>query len=143
MHDPAAAGAAREGQTMSDNSTHVVDMITKYTLAATEGRVDDIAACFAESAELRDPFDGPTITGREAIRAFFAESSHMIERLSVNGPIRVTANAASAAAPMLAEIDMNGTKLEMDAIDVFFFDEGGLFSAMHAFYGPTNFRPRG
>jgi hypothetical protein len=37
---------------------------------------------------------------------------------------------------------MDGAMLEMDTIDVFFFDEDGLFSAMHAFYGPTNVRPR-
>ena len=44
---------------------------------------------------------------------------------------------------MLAEVDMQGTKLEMDTIDVFFFDDDGLVSAMHAFYGPTNVRPKG
>jgi hypothetical protein len=44
---------------------------------------------------------------------------------------------------MFAEVDIDGSKLEMDTIDVFFFDEEGLISAMHAFYGPTNVRPRG
>ena len=43
---------------------------------------------------------------------------------------------------MIAHVDMQGAKLQMDTIDVFFFDDGGLFSAMHAFYGPTNVRPR-
>ncbi|MCB0995734.1 MAG: nuclear transport factor 2 family protein [Acidimicrobiales bacterium] len=128
---------------MSHDPELAVELIERYAAAATESRVDDIAACFAEGAELRDPFDGPTIVGREAIRDFFAQSVHMIERLAVNGAIRITADGASAAAPMLAEIDLDGTKLEMDTIDVFFLDEDGLFSAMHAFYGPTNARPRG
>ena len=66
---------------------------------------------------------------------------HMIDRLAVNGPIRVNADAASAAAPMIAEVTVDGASLEMDTIDVFFFDDDGLFSAMHAFYGPTNARP--
>lgn len=122
---------------------HAIAMIEKYALAATEGRVDDVAALFAEDAELRDPYDGETQHGREAIRTFFAAGVDMIDRLAVNGPVRVTGDAASAAAPMIAEVDIQGTKLEMDTIDVFFFDEDGLFSAMHAFYGPTNARPRG
>jgi hypothetical protein len=67
----------------------------------------------------------------------------MIDRLAVNGAIRVTGDAASAAAPMLAEVTIEGNALVMDSIDVFFFDDDGLFSAMHAFYGPTNVRPRG
>jgi hypothetical protein len=97
---------------------------------------------FAEDAELRDPFDGQTITGRDAIRSFFEQGVGMIDLLTVAGPIRVTADAASAAAPMRAEVTIEGSKLEMDTIDVFFFDEQGHFSAMHAFYGPTNVRPR-
>jgi hypothetical protein len=128
------------GQRSAD---HAVAMVERYALAATESRADDVAACFAANAELRDPFDGPVIIGRDAIRDFFAVGVHMIDRLAVNGPIRVNADAASAAAPMIAEVTMDGASLEMDTIDVFFFDEDGLFSAMHAFYGPTNVRPRG
>jgi len=129
---------------MADRSAeHAIAMVERYALAATEHRVDDIAACFAENAELRDPFDGPIVTGRAAIREFFHAGAHMIDRLAVHGPIRITGDAASAAAPMIAEVNMEGTKLEMDTIDVFFFDEAGLFSAMHAFYGPSNVRPKG
>jgi steroid delta-isomerase len=124
------------------SAEHAIAMIERYALAATESRVDDIAACFAQDAELRDPFDGPIIRGRDAIRAFFEVGVAMIDRLAVNGPVRITGDAASAAAPMLAAVDMQGTKLEMDTIDVFFFDDHGLFSAMHAFYGPSNVRPR-
>ena len=122
---------------------HAVKMIEQYALAATESRVDDIATLFAEDAELRDPFDGPTITGRDGIREFFTNGVPMIDRLAVNGPVRVSGDAASAAAPMIAEVNVNGTKLEMDTIDVFFFADDGLIAAMHAFYGPTNVRPRG
>ena len=129
---------------MGGRSTeHAVEMVERSALAATESRADDVAECFAANAELRDPFDGPVIIGREAIREFFRAGVHMIDRLAVNGPIRVNADAASAAAPMIAEVTVAGASLEMDTIDVFFFDEEGLFSAMHAFYGPTNARPRG
>jgi steroid delta-isomerase len=122
---------------------HAIEMIERYATAATDSDVEGIVACFAEDAELRDPFDGPVITGRQAIREFFTVGVTMIVRLAVNGPVRITGDAASAAAPMLAEVDMQGTKLEMDTIDVFFFDDDGRFSAMHAFYGPTNARPKG
>jgi len=117
-------------------------MINAYASAATETRVDDIADLFAEDAELRDPYDGTPVTGRAAIREFFEAGAPMIDHLAVNGPVRVTGDAATAAAPMIAHVDMGGTKLEMDTVDVFFFDEGGRIAAMHAFYGPTNVRPK-
>ncbi len=127
---------------MALSAEHALSVVEQYAGAATESRVDDIAALFSETAELRDPYDGEAQQGREAIRAFFAAGVSMIDRLSVNGPIRVTSDARSAAAPMVAWLDMNGTKLEMDSIDVFYFDGDGLISAMHGFYGPTNVRPR-
>lgn len=120
---------------------HVTAMIERYAKAATDSDVDGVVACFAEGAELRDPYDGPVMTGRDAIREFFAVGVTMIDLLTVNGPIRISGDGASAAAPMLAHVDMQGTKLEMDTIDVFYFDEDGLFAAMHGFYGPTNVRP--
>jgi steroid delta-isomerase len=119
-----------------------VDMVERYANACTESRADSVAELFADDAELRDPFDGQTIRGREAIRAFFEQGVAMIDLLTVAGPVRVTADAASAAAPMRAEVTIEGSELEMDTIDVFFFDDEGQFSAMHAFYGPTNVRPR-
>ena len=67
---------------------HVIAMVEAYALAATESRVDDLAALFAEDAALRDPYDGEARHGREAIRAFFAAGAGMIEHLAVNGSIR-------------------------------------------------------
>ena len=120
----------------------VVAAIEAYARSATDGRVDDIAALFAEDAELRDPFDGPVVRGRKAITEFFRAGASMIDRLAVAGPVRVTADARSAAAPMVASVTIEGAALEMDTVDVFFFAADGRFSAMHAFYGPTNVRPR-
>src|SRR5437762_2988995 len=116
-------------------------MVERYSRACTESRADDVADLFAEDAELRDPFDGQTITGREAIRAFFKQGVDMIDLLTVAGPVRVTADAASAAAPMRAEVTIAGAKPEMDTIDVFLSDDDGQFAAMHAFYGPRHVRP--
>lgn len=121
---------------------YAIAKIEEYALAATESRVDDIAALFAEDAELRDPYDGTPQHGREAIRAFFAEGVKSIDSLAVRGPVSITGDGAAAAAPMTAHVDLGGTKLEMDTVDVFLFDESGLLSAMHAFYGPTNVRPK-
>jgi steroid Delta-isomerase len=121
---------------------HAVAMIERYARAATQSDVEGVVACFAQDAELRDPYDGPIVRGREAIRDFFRLGVPMIEKLAVNGPIRITGDSATAAAPMLAHVEMGGSKLEMDTIDVFYFGDDGLFSAMQAFYGPTNVRPK-
>ena len=121
---------------------HAATMVERYALACTESRADDVAGLFAHDAELRDPFDGETLKGRDAIREFFRHGVELIDRLAVAGPIRVTADATTAAAPMLAEVTIEGSSLVIDSIDVFFFDDEGLFAAMHAFYGPTNIRAR-
>jgi len=123
-------------------SEQALAAVEAYALAATEGRYDDVADLFAEDAELRDPYDGPTVSGREAIREFFRAGVEMIDLLAVVEPVRVAGDAKSAAAPMKAEVTVDGASLVMDSIDVFFFDDDGRFSAMHAFYGPTNVRPR-
>ena len=126
-----------------NSADHALQMIRRYTRAVSDGRVNDVAALFAENAELRDPFDGQAQHGREAIRAFFEGTGELVDSLAVDGEVRITRDARTAAAPMHADVVLEGTSLEMDAIDVFFFDDNGLFSAMHAFYGPTNFRPKG
>jgi steroid delta-isomerase len=123
-------------------SEQALAAVEAYALAATEGRYDDVAELFAEDAELRDPFDGQTVSGREAIREFFRGGVEMIDLLAVVEPVRITGDAKSAAAPMRAEVTIDGSSLVMDSIDVFFFDDAGRFSAMHAFYGPTNVRPK-
>jgi len=129
---------------MSERSVaHAVAAVESYALALTESRVDDVVILFAEDAELRDPFDGPMLKGRGALTEFFGQGVALIDRLSIAGPVRVTGDASCAAAPMLAEVTMEGASLEMDTIDVFFFDDAGLISAMHAFYGPTNVRSKG
>ncbi len=124
------------------SADHAVEMVERYVLACTESRADDVAALFAEDAELRDPFDGQVHTGRGAIREFFRQGVGLIDRMSLAGPIRVTGDGATAAAPIFAEVTMGGASLEIDSIDVFFFDDAGLFAAMHAFYGPTNIRAK-
>jgi steroid delta-isomerase len=129
---------------MTESATvRATETVETYALALTESRVDEVVALFAEDAELRDPFDGPIIQGRDAIAEFFAAGVAMIDSLRVVGPVRVTADGKSAAAPMFAEVNIDGTPLEMDTVDVMFFDDAGLIVAMHAFYGPDNVRPRG
>ena len=42
---------------------HAIEMIERYATAATDSDVEGIVACFAEDAELRDPFDGRSSPG--------------------------------------------------------------------------------
>ncbi len=124
------------------SASDAVATVESYALALTESRIDDLVALFTEDAELRDPFDGPILRGRAALSEFFGQGAALVDRLSVSGPVRVTGDLMSAAAPMLAEVTMQGASIDMDSVDVFFFDDAGLISAMHAFYGPTNVRPK-
>lgn len=124
------------------SAEHVTAMVERYAWACTEGTGDDVAALFAENAQLRDPYDGPTITGRPAILEFFSKGVALIDLMALAGPISITGDAASAAVPIRAEVTLDGVALEIRSVDVFYFDDDGLFGAMHAFYGPTNVGPR-
>ena len=123
-------------------SEQALAAVEAYALRRRRAATTTSPRVFAEDAELRDPFDGQTVSGREAIREFFRGGVEMIDLLAVAEPVRVTGDARSTAAPMKAEVTIDGASLVMDTIDVFFFDDDGLFSAMHAFYGPTNVRPK-
>jgi steroid delta-isomerase len=120
-----------------------VAAVERYVAGVSASDIDAIVALFTEDAELRDPYDGDTHRGHDALRAFYAAGAGAVERFSLDGAVRVTADARSAAAPLVCEADIGGAKLNIHTIDVFFFADDGRFAAMHAFYGPTNVAPRG
>ena len=108
--------------------------VQAYTAAHTAGDIDGIAALFAEDAVLADPVDQPTRVGRAVIREFFAGTHEGTQgfELSITGPIRAV--GSWAAVPLRAVTRIGDSTFTVEIIDVFTFDDDGLFSDMKAFW---------
>ena len=108
--------------------------VEAYAAAHTAGDIDAIAALFAQDAELADPVDQPTKVGRAAIRDFFAGTHEGTQgfELSITGPVRAV--GSWAAVPLRAVTRIGDSTFTVEIIDVFTFDDDGLFSLMQAYW---------
>lgn len=122
---------------------HMRDVVSRYTTAHTAGDVDAVAALFADDAVLADPVDQPEHVGRDAVRAFFAGTHDMLDAMDLHatGPVRAVGNWA--AVPLEAVTTMGDTRLAVDIIDVFTFDDDGLIADMRAYWTAADIRPYG
>ncbi len=109
-------------------------VVEAYVGCHSAGDVDGILALFAEDARAYDPVGSPAHEGAEGIRAFFAGTHEMVDKLTLTltGPVRAV--AGSAAFPMVARSEMGEMILEIDIIDVFEFNEDGKISEMRAYW---------
>lgn len=115
-------------------------VVEAYAAAHSAKDADAVAALFAESAVVADPVDQPEMVGREAVRQFFAGTHQGTDEfeLSVTGAIRAVDRFA--AVPLKAITKMGDTRLEIEIIDVFTFDDDGLISDMRAYWTPSDIR---
>ncbi|HWU95920.1 MAG TPA: nuclear transport factor 2 family protein [Sphingomonas sp.] len=107
-----------------------------YVAAFELGSADQVAAIYAEDATVEDPIGAPTHRGRDAIRAFYAESMKTGARLTLEGPIRVAGDYA--VFPFSVHLDFDGGPKRIDVIDTFRFNEANEVVEMRAFWGPSN-----
>jgi steroid delta-isomerase len=94
------------------------------------------ASLFADDATVEDPFGSAAISGRDAIREFYARAMQGSAKLQLAGPVRLAGNAV--AFPFTANVPAAG--IAIDIIDVFHFDADGRIVSMQAFWGPANAR---
>lgn len=107
-----------------------------YVAAFELGSADQVAAIYAEDATVEDPIGAPAHLGRDAIRAFYAESMKTGARLTLEGPIRVAGDYA--VFPFSVHLDFDGGPKRIDVIDTFRFNEANEVVEMRAFWGPSN-----
>lgn len=115
--------------------------VEQYLGAHTAGDVDAIVALFASDAVVADPVHQPAHVGRAAVRAFFAGTHEMVDsiELRATGPMRAVDRWV--AVPMRAVSTIAGSKVAIDVIDVFTFDDDGLIADMRAYWDPTAITP--
>ncbi|MFT4054840.1 MAG: nuclear transport factor 2 family protein [Novosphingobium sp.] len=100
------------------------------------GDADAIAALYAQDGTAEDPVGSPIHTGREAIRAFYAESMKTGAKLRLDGPVRVVAD--QAAFPFSVHLEFQGAAKRIDVIDTFRFNDANEIVEMRAFWGAAN-----
>jgi steroid delta-isomerase len=120
MPDPAAMEAA----------------VHEYVAAFEAGSADRVAALYAADATVEDPIGSPMHRGREAIRAFYAESMKTGAKLKLEGPVRVAGDYA--VFPFSVDLHWEGSDKRIDVIDTFRFNDTNEVVEMRAFWGPSN-----
>ena len=115
-------------------------VVEAYTSSHSKGDVDGIMALFADDALAWDPVGAEPHSGSEGIRAFFTATHEMVDSLTleITGPVRCAAEFA--AFPMTATTVMGDTRLEIDVIDVFTFDDEGRITEMKAYWNMADAR---
>ena len=107
-----------------------------YVAAFEAGSPDQVAALYAEDATVEDPIGAPIHHGREAVRAFYAESMQTGAKLKLEGPVRVVGDYA--VFPFSVNLNFDGGAKRIDVIDTFRFSEANEVIEMRAYWGPTN-----
>ncbi|MCP1471720.1 steroid delta-isomerase [Sphingobium sp. OAS761] len=107
-----------------------------YVAAFEAGSADQVAALYAEDATVEDPIGAPIHHGREAVRAFYAESMKTGAKLTLEGPVRIAGDYA--VFPFAVHLNFDGGAKRIDVIDTFRFNEANEVTEMRAFWGPSN-----
>lgn len=107
-----------------------------YVAAFEAGDPDAVAALYAQDCTVEDPIGSPVHSGREAVRAFYAESMKTGAKLKLEGPVRVVGDYA--VFPFSVNLHYEGSDKRIDVIDTFRFDDDNKVVEMRAFWGPSN-----
>lgn len=118
---------------------HMRDAVLKYFASFATGDVEAILDLFADDAVVEDPIGGTRLEGKEQLRKFFGGGFEFIGGpypFVPEGAVRIAGNHAACAA--IATCDKANPPFRLDTLDVMTFNEAGKFSAMVAYWGPTN-----
>jgi len=107
-----------------------------YVAAFEAGSADQVAALYSQDATVEDPIGSPMHHGREAVRAFYAESMKTGAKLELLGPVRIAGDYACF--PFAVNLNYDGGPKRIDVIDTFRFNEDNEVVEMRAFWGPNN-----
>ena len=120
---------------------HIRSVFHRYFAAFEKNDLDGIVALFAPDAVVEDPVGTPPHVGSAAIRKFFAAgfvATNNNMKMAADGAVRVTESGVGACAVICTVPDM---KSQVETLDVMTFTDEGLIKTMHAYFGPTNYRP--
>ncbi len=114
----------------------------RYATAVSGAERETIVACFAENAEVVDPYPAPAVLGHDGIRGFWDNvfglgipQSFTIQKIAVAGD-----SAAFLFSLVVAVGEPgSGARLGIDGFDVIRVDDDGLIAALTAYWDPASF----
>ena len=121
------------------NTQHYIDAVDSYIRFLNEKNLEGILSLYAENGSVEDPVGSKIVSGKARLREFYSGAVNIDLKLTRTGPVRIAGVEAAFPFQLLMEVD--GTKMVTDIIDVFRFDEAGKIVQMRAFWGPENRRP--
>jgi steroid delta-isomerase len=113
------------------------ECVERYINGVTAHDIEAIKAIFDDNATVEDPVgtDDPHI-GIDAICRFYEQAFNMGIKLELTGPIRCASNAA--VFPFVCTVILGDSKLKIDVIDIFEFNQNGKVQSMRAYWGEAN-----
>ncbi len=122
-----------------NKAQHYENVVDSYLRCLNEKDLEGILSLYADTATVEDPVGSNIIKGKAALRKFYGGAVTIDLILTRTGPVRVA--GMEAAFPFQLRMDVNGTPMKTDIIDLFRFNEDGKIVSMRAFWGPTNRKP--
>lgn len=116
------------------NDRHISDVFQAYVDAISGDDVDAVVALFADDAVVEDPVGTPPHRGKDALRGFYQIAVDGIEKMELEGNVRVRDHYGAAA--MRAK--PKGADMHMEVLDVMEFNQDGLITKMTAYWGDSN-----
>jgi steroid delta-isomerase len=113
---------------------HIKDVLQAYVDAITGEDVEAVVALFADDAVVEDPIGTPAHHGKDALRAFYQIAVDSVEKMELEGNVRVRDHFGAAA--MRAK--PKGVDMHMETLDVMEFNDEGLITKMTAYWGDSN-----
>ena len=114
-------------------SKHYIDTVEKYLSALTNQTRTAIPEIFAANATVEDPVGTPAHEGMDAIVAFYEGAFNAGLKCELTGQVRVAGKSAAFS----FSITIPGA-MQINAIDVFEFNDEGKVVSMKAYWGPEN-----
>ena len=115
---------------------HYTDAVDNYLRGLNEKDLELILSLYAENGSVEDPVGSKVIKGMDALRTFYGGAVILDLDLKRTGAVRIA--GVEAAFPFELVMEVNGTVMKSEIIDVFRFDDQGKIVEMRAFWGPSN-----
>ena len=111
---------------------HYNEVADNYLLYLNEKNLEGILSLYADNATVEDPVGSELVIGMAALRKFYSGAVNIDLKLTRTGPVRVA--GIEIAFPFQLLMNVDGTPMVTDIIDVFRFDEAGKIVSMRAFW---------
>jgi steroid Delta-isomerase len=111
--------------------------VRAYFLAIRAMDADAFAGTFAEDGTTCDPMGAPPITGRAAVREFFASICRNFKSVELNEDSIFVAGNGAAVKWTGQGMSTNGKEVRFEGIDVFEINNDGKIQNVWAYWNPA------